>query len=565
MSSSAAANRPRRDSTPPGARETATPALSVRGLTVQLRGRGASGTLLEGLDLDLPAGEITGLAGASGSGKTLTTLALMGLADPGTFRVRAQQVLLAGEPIDLANQRQLGGLRGDHMAMVFQDPATALDPVFTIGYQVAAPLRRRSGGRSHKARDLALAALSAVGFPEPELIAARYPHELSGGQRQRCVIAMAQALQPAVLFADEPTTALDTLTQQVVLAELDRLASECGTAILLVSHDLRLMAQHARSVLVMASGKIVEALDAVKLGTGARHPCTRRLVDALPRIPKTPDPPNSALADPSADQAMREPLLDIIDVTSGYPPRRALLPGRVRGENTLHGVSLSVYAGEIHGVAGESGCGKSTLARMLVQLLPVRSGSLRLDGEDLGGADREQRRRWQRRLQLVFQDPGSALSPRRTVAQTLSEAAQHFGRSDARPQLEKTLADVEMDAAALDRLPGQFSSGQRQRIALASALIGEPDLLIADEALSALDLPVQADILKLLNRLRTQRGLAILLISHDLALLRAHADTISVMDGGRIIEQGTPQALFSAPASALTRRLIAAIPRLEAG
>lgn len=539
-----------------GRGQKAVTALSLRGLQIRLRRGPQARTLIENVDLDLPAGEITGLVGASGSGKTLTALALMGLTAPGVFEVRADALHVAETPIDLNDERQLRGLRGNTLAMVFQDPATALDPVFRIGHQVAAPLRRQRRCSRSEARTQAAEALAAVGFDDPATIMARYPHELSGGQRQRCVIAMAQALRPAVLFADEPSTALDTVTQQTVLGELERLARECGTAVLLVSHDLRLMARYARNVNVIHAGRIVDRLPGRALHEATAHDVTRRLVAALPRLEPSAPPTGAAPQDPTVPAR-----LEVRDLRSGYRQRRGSIRAR-RWVEALHGVSLDLAPGRTHGIAGASGSGKSTLARTLVQLLPARGGQIRLDGRELLGARGATRGDARRRIQLVFQDPGTALSPRRSVAQTLAEAATHFGLDAGRERLRDTLAAVDLEADTLDRLPYQFSSGQRQRIAIARALICEPDVLVADEALSALDVPVQAQILALLRRLRAERRLAILLISHDLAVLRENAETMSIMHEGRFVESGSTERVFTAPAHEATRRMIAAIPRL---
>jgi peptide/nickel transport system ATP-binding protein len=551
------------------------PALAVHGLEVSLRTD--SRTLVDRLDLELPAGRITGLVGASGSGKTVTALALMGLADPGAFEVRIEALTLGHESIDTASPSALPSLRGRRIAMVFQDPATALDPVMTIGSQLERVLGRLTGTRGPASRRRALDALAAVGFPDPEAVARRFPHELSGGMRQRCAIAMAQAIRPDVLIADEPTTALDPVTQEGVLRELERLASEVGVAVLLISHDLRLMARYADDVHVMQAGRIVERTTGQRLHQAPSHPYTADLIAALPRIEmNAPRPP----AGPGADAAGAAPsdargraadfpspaeqaaLLSVRDLYAGYE-RRGTWPGAPRERiEAVRGVSLELGRGTIHGLAGASGCGKSTLARALIQLVPLTRGSVRLDGRELVGADRALVGEARRRIQLVFQDPGAALSPRRTVAQTLSEAARHFGLGAGRDQLVAALEAVQMDADALDRLPGQFSSGQRQRIAIARALICEPDLLVADEALASLDVHVQARILALLRGLRDERGLSILLISHDLAVLRENATAISVMLDGECVETAAASRLFEAPSHPYTRRLVAAIPRL---
>lgn len=538
------------------------PALAVRGLTVTLRAAGERRPVVDDLNLDLPAGRITGLVGASGSGKTLTALALMGLTDPGAFAVRMTTLALGEERIDTRARHALRALRGRRIAMVFQDPATALDPVMTIGSQLARTLRRLAGVRGPAARRRACDALASVGFEDPDSMLRRYPHELSGGMRQRCAIAMAQAVRPNVLIADEPTTALDPITQEGVLRELERLATESDIAVLLISHDLRLMARYADDVHVMQQGRIVERTSGRRLHRNPAHPYTAELIAALPRIEGTA--PRTAAADERQDGTRTEPaLLSLRDLRVAYP-RPGPWPGSRRGRvEAVRGVSLQLHRGQVHGLAGASGCGKSTLARALIQLVPTTGGSVRLEGRELVGADRALLAEARRRIQLVFQDPGAALSPRRSVAQTLFEAARHFGLPAERDRLVHALEAVQLDATALERLPSQFSSGQRQRIAIARALICEPDLLVADEALASLDVHVQARILRLLRGLRDERGLSILLISHDLAVLRENADVISVMLAGECVETAAAARLFAGPDHPYSRRLVAAVPRLD--
>jgi len=533
------------------------PALEARGLRVTLRHAPNARALVRGMDLALPPGEITGLAGASGSGKTLSALALMGLADPATFTVRCDRAVLGDQVLDLAAGASLGRLRGRRLAMVFQDPATALDPVFTLGAQLRRALRRLPGVTRADADRRARLALAEVGFPEPEQLARRYPHELSGGMRQLCVIAMAQAMRPEVLLADEPTTALDASTQAIVLHQLERLAAESGTAVLLITHDLRLLSRYARRVLVMREGRIVEETTGRGLHEAPRHAYTRALLAALPGLEGRHRRGESLATDTEA------PLLAVRGLRSGYAGHRSWLPGRDRPVEAVRGVSLDLHPGRMHGLAGESGSGKSTLARTLVGLVPASGGSVRLDGREVVGPDRAALREARRRIQLVFQDPATALSPRRTIAQTLREPARHFGLDDSEARLVSVLEAVGLDASALPRLPRQFSSGQRQRIAIARALVSDPDLLVADEALASLDVSVQAQVLEVLRTLRDERGMAVLLISHDLAVLRENADDVSVMYRGHLVEQAPTEQLFRSPAHPYTRQLLAAMARLD--
>ncbi len=551
-------------------------ALDARDLRVDLRTPAGFQPLVQGVDLALAAGEITGLAGASGSGKSLTALALMGLTAPHTFRIHCASLQLDGKALDPSLQRAMRAVRGPGIAMVFQDPATALDPVFTVGSQLRRVIRRLPGMSRRQAAVRALDALRAVGFKDPALIARRYPHELSGGMRQLCVIAMAHAVRPSVLLADEPTTALDACTQAQVLDQLQRLTEACGTAVLLITHDLRLLARYARQVSVMFRGRIVEQLESSHLHEPGRHPYTASLIEALPRLhgrrhepgrtmaqeaPAHDRPPGTAEWTPATPDSPA--LLSVRDLSSGYRTRRSGWLAGHRLQPTVHGVSMDLHAGRIHGLAGESGSGKSTLARTLVGLVSAVSGSVRLAGRELLEGHRVQGADARRRIQLVFQDPAASLSPRRTIAQILREPARHFGLDSSAAALSRVLETVGLDDAALERLPSQFSSGQRQRIAIARALICEPDLLIADEALASLDVRVQAQVLDVFRRLRDQHGLCLLLISHDLAVLAENADDTSVMHQGRLVEQGPTRRLFEQPTHPYTRQLLDAVPRFE--
>lgn len=529
--------------------------LQVRNLVISVRERAGRRQIVSGLDFDIHPGEIVGLAGESGCGKSVTAKALMGLLPRHQFTVDTDRLRLADHNLSRLSPGGWRQLRGRNMAMVFQDPVTALDPVFTVGYQVSFAAGRSLKRGPRPARALALESLGAVGFSNPRDVYRRYPHELSGGMRQLCMLAMAVAVRPALLLADEPTTALDVTTQARVLSLLRDLRSNSGAGMLLISHDLGVLSQCADRVLVMQDGRIVEQARTAEMFANPRHPYTAELVAAIPRLGA------GGSRTPVVNDASKNVLVDVKNVCVGFRAGR-----RWRDRRSIRlaveDISLQIRPGQAFGLAGESGSGKSTLARTILGLLQPVSGEVRFDGEPLAELG-DRRKEMQRRVQIVFQDPGSALSPRRTVAQTLLEPLRHFrigATTGHRQAMIDALEAVGLDATALDRYPHQFSSGQRQRIAIARALLPEPDILVADEAVSALDVPVQARILELLKRLRQERGIALLFISHDLAVVRQVADTVGVMYRGRLVELAPASALFTAPMHPYTRQLLRSTP-----
>ncbi len=521
-----------------------TACLQVRGLSVDIKGGQKHQPLVQGLDFDLPAGSLTGLVGASGSGKSLTALALLDLLDPRLFTYRADRLQLGDTDLLTLSARARRRLRGQGMAAIFQDPATALDPVSTIGRQLQRVVSRQLNLSTTDARSTVLQALQTVGFEDPQAIARSWPHELSGGMRQRIMIAHAHALRPRLLIADEPTTALDTGHKQRILAHLQKLQTEHGTAILLITHDLRLLPRLADQVLVMRGGRLVEQTQTRALFQTPQHEYSRQLLADLPPAVRK-GPPPSAVRKQNA-------LLTVEGLTVTHRSNKH------RRITAVHGVSFELLEGEILGLTGVSGAGKSTLARTLLQLHSPDQGSIRLRGQELIGANKEQLQAARRAMQIVFQDPLTALSPRRSIYQLLQEPARHFGLDASYEHCVACLAAVELEADVLQRRPAAFSSGQRQRIALARALISDPALLIADETLSALDVSVQQRIVRLLQRLCRERHISLLLVCHDLALLQQLAHRTAVMQAGKLVELGPTRQLMDQPMHAHTRELVAA-------
>jgi len=519
--------------------------LEIRDLTLTL----ADKPILKGLSLTLDAGQVLGVVGESGSGKSMTALSILGLPPRGA-RIEGT-IRFEGRDLLGLTDAELARLRGDRIGMVFQEPMTALNPVMTIGAQVAEVVRVHRKASRAEAKAAARKALDRVGLADIPLT--RYPHELSGGQRQRVAIAIAVVLSPRLLIADEPTTALDVTTQAQILDLLLRLVREDGAALILISHDLALVAEAADHVAVMKDGEIVERGETGALFAALAHPYTRALAADAARAPVR-------TRRPDADAA---PVLEARGVVRDYPGRRSFLkaapPVRV-----LSGVSLTIRPGEIVGLVGESGSGKSTLLRALMALDPVQGGEVRLAGAPFTP---NAPRRSRRAIQLVFQDPNGSLDPRWTVERLVAEPLHllddKLPSTERRRRVEAVLAKVGLPAEAADRYPHQFSGGQRQRIAIARALIAEPDVIALDEAVSALDVTVRAEVLDLLARLSDALGVAYLFVTHDMGVVRGLTDRVLVMKKGEIVESGPTAEVFADPKHPYTAQLIAATPNLD--
>ncbi len=518
--------------------------LEIQGLKLTLGDK----PILKGLTLTLDAGQVLGVVGESGSGKSMTALSILGLPPRGA---RVEGTIRFGDR-DLVgmSDAELAKLRGDLIGMVFQEPMTALNPVMTIGAQVAEVVRLHRKVSRAEANVAARKALDRVGLEDIPLT--RYPHELSGGQRQRVAIAIAVVLSPRLVIADEPTTALDVTTQAQILDLLLRLVREDGAALILISHDLALVAQAADRVAVMKDGEIVEQGDNAALFKALSHPYTRQLAADAERMPV-----RVRRSDPTA-----APVLEAREVVRDYPGPRGFLragpPTRV-----LPGVSLEIRPGEIVGLVGESGSGKSTLLRALLALDPVQGGEVRLAGAPFTPTSP---RRSRKAIQLVFQDPNGSLDPRWTVERLVAEPLHllktPLSPADRRAKVEAVLAKVGLPAEAADRYPHQFSGGQRQRIAIARALIVEPDVIALDEAVSALDVTVRAEVLDLLAKLSDDLGVAYLFVTHDMGVVRGLTDRVLVMKQGEIVESGPTAQVFENPQHPYTAQLIAATPNL---
>ncbi|WP_084308631.1 ABC transporter ATP-binding protein [Phytopseudomonas flavescens] len=517
------------------------PLIDIRNLRIAFDGR----PVVHGIDFHLRAGECLALVGESGSGKSVTAHALLRLLPPHVARV-AGSVRLLGEELLDASDARIRQVRGDRIAMIFQEPMTSLNPLHTVEKQIGETLAVHKGLAGAAARARILELLALVGIQQPEQRLKSYPHQLSGGQRQRVMIAMALACEPHLLIADEPTTALDVTVQRRILQLLKSLQQRLGMALLLISHDLNVVRSIAQRVAVMHNGTIVEQADSDSLFGAPQHPYTRQLLDAEPG------------GEPFAAQAAGE-LLSVEQLRVWFT-QRGLLRGPRHCIKAVDGVDLCLARGQTLGIVGESGSGKSTLGQAILRLQDAE-GRIRFAGERLDLLKGRRLRPWRRRLQVVFQDPFGSLSPRMSVAQTIAEGLDVHTDLDAAQReaaVISALQEVGLDPQSRHRYPHEFSGGQRQRIAIARALVLKPELILLDEPTSALDRTVQKQVVQLLRRLQAEHGLSYLFISHDLAVVRALAHQVIVLKDGVVVERGPAAQLFRAPQHPYTRELLAA-------
>jgi peptide/nickel transport system ATP-binding protein len=527
----------------------AAPLLRIRGLGVRLPAGADRSHAITALDLDLPANRILCVVGESGSGKSMTASAIMRLLPTGVD-IDSGRIEFAGTDLAALSEAQMRAIRGAQIAMIFQEPMTALNPLRTIGDQIGEMFRIHTPLDDRQIRERVLALLGEVRIPDPVASARAYPHELSGGQRQRAMIAMALALEPRVLIADEPTTALDVTTQAQILALIRDLQHRKGTAVLFITHDFGVVAEIADRVAVMQDGRLVEEGAAAQVLDAPRHPYTRQLIAAVP-----------PLAPPPARSIDTEPVLVVDSLEKVYRSGGFLGRG-ARITRALDGVSLTLRRGATLGVVGESGSGKSTLARCLVRLIDPDQGQVRVGDTDLAALSRSALREATRRIQMVFQDPYASLNPRRRAGDLVAQGPIAHGtpRREAIARARKLFELVGLDPSAIDRYPHEFSGGQRQRIGLARALALEPEILVADEPVSALDVSVQAQVLKLLADLKSRLGLSMVFVTHDLRVAAQICDEVAVMQNGRVVEAGPAALVLTAPEHDYTRSLIEAIP-----
>jgi ABC-type microcin C transport system duplicated ATPase subunit YejF len=526
------------------------PTLEISGLDVRFRTNTGELHAVKGISLAIAPGETVAIVGESGSGKSQTMLAALGLTASNGFVTGSAK--LHGIELVGASEALLNTIRGRRVTMIFQEPMTSLDPLFTIGQQISAVIRRHRKISRQDARNETLALLERVRIPDAVSRLASYPHELSGGQRQRVMIAMALANRPDLLVADEPTTALDVTIQAEILDLLVELQAEMGMAIAFITHDLGIVRRIARRVIVMRYGEIVEEGNTDSVFKNPVHPYTRMLLDAEPRGLKTP---------PELDAPE---LLSAADLKIHFTLKRGFLGRNSRVVKAVDDVSLSLKKGETLGIVGESGSGKSTLGRAIMRMVPA-SGIVRFEDRALLPMDKAAMQPLRRSMQLVFQDPYGSLSPRMTVGQIISEGllvhAPELSAAERDKAAAASLETVQLDPGLRNRFPHEFSGGQRQRIAIARAMILKPKLVVLDEPTSALDRSIQCSIVDLLRDLQTRYGLSYLFISHDLSVVRAMSDRIAVMKDGKIIEIADTKTLLDEPKMPYTQRLLAAALR----
>ncbi|ACQ79380.1 ABC transporter related [Beutenbergia cavernae DSM 12333] len=537
---------------------TGEPILSVRGLDVDFFVDGEWLPAAIDVTYDLHPGEVLAIVGESGSGKTQSSMSLLGLLPP-NGRARGSATLGGRELIGMST-RNLRRVRGKDISVIFQEPMTALNPVYTVGFQIVEALRVHQNLGPARAKERALELLRLVEIPEPERRFDSYPHQLSGGQRQRAMIAQSLANDPTLLVADEPTTALDVTVQAEILKLMRDLRGRINSGIILITHDMGVVADMADRIVVMKNGRIVETGTAAAIFGAPQHPYTKQLLDAVPHLGTHSTEParrEERRAELEAFSAA-EPVMAATGLEITYPKR-----GRSPAFRAVDGVDLTIAPGEVVGLVGESGSGKTTIGRAVVGLLPVSGGSLRIGGVDMVGATAKDLRPLRSQVGIVFQDPGSSLNPRLPIGESIGEPLMlHRGVKGAElaRHVERLLDQVELPRSMRNRYPHELSGGQRQRVGIARALSLEPKLLVADEPTSALDVSVQARVLELFQDLQREHGFACLFISHDLAVVEMLASRIAVMHHGKLVEIGATEQVVSNPQDPYTQRLIAAVP-----
>jgi ABC-type glutathione transport system ATPase component len=520
------------------------PVLRVRDLRVRYGDFAA----VKGVSFDLAEGRALGVVGESGSGKSTLAMSLLRLATGATV---TGEIVAAGTDVLAAQEDELRRLRGGRIATVFQDPLSSLDPYLRVGDQIAEVYRIHHAATRKEAHAKAVEVLDRVGIPDAARRARAYPHEFSGGMRQRALIAMALALRPRILIADEPTTALDVTVQAQLLALLNELRADTGMALLLVSHDFGVIASSADEVMVLHEGEAVEHGPVSAVLRAPQAPYTRELLAAVPRI----DTPRPRAADPPP----RELLMRVTDLRREFPL------GRRRTVRAVDGVTFDLRRGEALGIVGESGSGKTTLARLLVRLLTPTSGAIMFDGHDLAGLPERRLRPLRRDLQMIFQDPGASLNPRRSVGESIADPLRVQGEAAPELTARELMERVGLNSARYADHPHEFSGGQRQRIGIARALALRPRLLVCDEPVTSLDVTTQAQVLRLLADLQDEFALTLVFVSHDLAVIRQVSDRVAVMHDGKIVELAGADEVFDSPRHPYTRRLLSAVPLLDPG
>jgi len=553
------------------------PLLSIRNLTTSFRVDGEWRSVVENLSFDVGAGETVAVVGESGSGKSVTALSAMRLLPQANSRTEGE-ILFGGDNLLILPEDRMRHLRGNELAMIFQEPMTSLNPVLTIGFQIGETLKYHRGLDPQAARAESLRILERVRIPGAARRLDDYPHQLSGGMRQRVMIAMSLACRPHLLIADEPTTALDVTIQAEILELIKLLQEEEGMAVIFITHDMGIVAETADRVVVMLKGKKVEEGQTAALFRAPQHPYSRALLAAVPRLGAMRDevePKPFAIIDPQTGLPIPPPqcdlgvdattksLLEVKNLVTSFDVRSGLFASVTARVHAVENVSFDLRAGETLALVGESGCGKSTTGRSVLRLVEPRAGQVLFDGENVGALDKEGLRRARQNMQMIFQDPFASLNPRKSVGAAIAEPIIVHGLAgpgEARERVAELLRRVGLSPDMADRYPHEFSGGQRQRLCIARALALKPKLIVADEAVSALDVSIKAQVVNLMMELQAEMGLAYLFISHDMAVVERVSHRVAVMYLGEIVEIGPRQSVINNPAHPYTRKLMAAVP-----
>jgi peptide/nickel transport system ATP-binding protein len=545
------------------ANSSESPVLRVENLCVDARTPEGLKRVLDDISFDLEPGETLCLAGESGSGKSVTSLSIMGLLPKASLRVASGSIILGDQDLTRLSNSQMRHVRGGEIAMIFQEPMTSLNPVMSIGAQLSEAIREHQ--QVANAETIARQMLEAVQIADPARRLKQYPHELSGGMRQRVMIAMALSCRPKVLIADEPTTALDVTVQAQILTLMRELKGEFGTSIVMITHDMGVVAEMADRVAIMQHGRIVEQRASLDLFANPSEPYTRKLLAAVPRLGAlagTDGPPRVSTDAPQTKEQATAPILNVQDLSVSYGKGSGMLFRRQAPSATVRNISFQIMPAETMGLVGESGSGKSTTGKAVLGLIPF-SGTVQLDGYDISRLSHHEMRPVRRSAQMIFQDPYASLDPRMSVGRAIAEPMTIHGIGTAAERRERVadlLRRVGLTPDAATRYPHEFSGGQRQRICIARALALEPKLIVADESVAALDVSVRAQVLDLMLELQETMGLAYLFISHDMAVIERMSHKVAVMRGGEIVEADTRRKIFENPRDDYTKALMQAVP-----
>ena len=535
--------------------------LEVNNLQVHFHSDDGVVRAVDDISFDLKKGETLAIVGESGSGKSVTSLAMMRLIATPPGRIVGGEILFRGKDdktIDLlkVSNSRMRKIRGNDMAMIFQEPMTSLNPVYTVGDQIAEAIVLHQGKSKRQALKMAIDMLELVELPEPKKRVHYYPHQMSGGQRQRVMIAMALSCNPALLIADEPTTALDVIIQAQILDLIKRLQQETGASVMFITHDLGVVAEIADRAVVMQKGKIVEAGSVQQIFDNPEHPYTQRLLAAVPRIDQAKPAPVAT--------KKPEVLLDVKNLRKWFPITGGVFQRTVGHVKAVNDVSIQLNRGEVLGLVGESGSGKTTAGRAILRLIEPTAGEVIFDGVDVVKLSLNQMRTYRRRMQIIFQDPYASLNPRMTIGNILAEPLVIHKLFSSRKERDRRVAEllelVQLDAGFVNRYPHEFSGGQRQRVGIARALAVEPDFIVADECVSALDVSIRRDVLDLIKDLRARLGLTLLFISHDLAVVEDISDRVAVMYKGDLVEVNDAHTIYRQPKDDYTKALLSAVP-----